>query len=155
MVHSITYMYKWISYPVCSKYNIRVFWERRGVECDITGTVKVIVAVRHSTVYYKWYSASRGYWVRKQFTYMERIQNNLLIENVGGAKDPRGSQFTATTETDSSRKYVESEQKVSRPLLTPVHFKCIFLTSFLPSTVKLGSFMFRIWERTKTSTKLE
>jgi hypothetical protein len=52
-VHSITYMYKWISYPVHSKYNSGVFRERRGVECDITGTVKVIVAVRHSTVYYK------------------------------------------------------------------------------------------------------
>jgi hypothetical protein len=52
-VHSITYRYKWIRYPVYSKYNSGVFRERRGVEYDITGTVKVIVAVRHSTVYYK------------------------------------------------------------------------------------------------------
>jgi hypothetical protein len=52
-VHGITYRYKWISYPVYSNYNIRVFQERRGAECDITGTVKVIVAVHHSTVYYK------------------------------------------------------------------------------------------------------
>jgi hypothetical protein len=44
-VHSIMYRYKWISYPVYSKYNIGVFRERRGVECNITGTVKVIVAV--------------------------------------------------------------------------------------------------------------
>jgi hypothetical protein len=48
-VHSITYRYKFISYPVYSKYNSDVFQERR----DINGTVKVIVAVRHSTVYYK------------------------------------------------------------------------------------------------------
>jgi hypothetical protein len=61
-----------------------------------------------------------------------------------GAKDPIGSQFTATTETDAGRNYGESVQKVSRPLLTPVHFKCIFFTSFLLSTTKLGSFMFRI-----------
>jgi hypothetical protein len=52
-VHSITYRYKWISYPVYSKYNNGVFRVRHSVECDITGTVKVIVAVRHSTVYYK------------------------------------------------------------------------------------------------------
>jgi hypothetical protein len=52
-VHSITYRYKWISYPVYSTYNIGVFGERRAVECYITRTVKVIVAVRHSTVYYK------------------------------------------------------------------------------------------------------
>jgi hypothetical protein len=53
MVHSIMYRYKWISYPVYSKYTSGVFRERRGVKCDITGMVKVIVAVRHSTVYYK------------------------------------------------------------------------------------------------------
>jgi hypothetical protein len=52
-VHSITYRYKWISYPVYSKSKSGVFWEIHGVECDITGTVKVIVAVQHSTVYYK------------------------------------------------------------------------------------------------------
>jgi hypothetical protein len=52
-VHSITYRYTWISYTVYSKYTIGVFWETRGVECDITGKVKVIVALRHSTVYYK------------------------------------------------------------------------------------------------------
>jgi hypothetical protein len=52
-VHNITYRYKWISYPVYSKNNIGVFRERLGVEYDITGTVKVLVAVRHSTVYYK------------------------------------------------------------------------------------------------------
>jgi hypothetical protein len=52
-VHSITYRYKWINYPVYSEYNRGVFRERRGVEYDITGMVKVIVAVRHSTVYYK------------------------------------------------------------------------------------------------------
>jgi hypothetical protein len=76
--------------------------------------------------------------------YEEQILNNSLIENSGGAKYPEGSQFTATTETDVVRKSVESEKKVSRPLLTPVHFKCIFFTSFLLSTTKLGSFMFRI-----------
>jgi hypothetical protein len=52
-VNSITYRYKWISYPAYSKYNIDIFRERRDVECDITRMVKVIVAVRHSTVYYK------------------------------------------------------------------------------------------------------
>jgi hypothetical protein len=52
-IHSIMYMYKLISYPVYSKCSSGVFRERRGVECDIIGTVKVIVAVRHSTVYYK------------------------------------------------------------------------------------------------------
>jgi hypothetical protein len=48
--------------------------------------------------------------------YEERTQNNSLIQNSGGAKDPKGSQFTATTETDAGRKYVESVQKVSKPL---------------------------------------
>jgi hypothetical protein len=67
-VDSITYRYKWISFPVYSKYNISVFQERRGVECDITGTVKVIVAVRHSTVYNKIYSTSRCDGLQKQFT---------------------------------------------------------------------------------------
>jgi hypothetical protein len=52
-VHSITYRYTWNSYPMCSKYNSGVLQERCGVEYDITGTVKVILAVRHSTVYYK------------------------------------------------------------------------------------------------------
>jgi hypothetical protein len=52
-VHSITYRFKWISYPVYSKYNSGVFWERRGVECDITRMVKVIVAVQQCTLYYK------------------------------------------------------------------------------------------------------
>jgi hypothetical protein len=47
------YRYKWIGYPVYSKYNSGVFRERRGVECDITGTVKVIVTVQNSTVNYK------------------------------------------------------------------------------------------------------
>jgi hypothetical protein len=156
MVHSIMYRYKWISHPVYSKYNSGVFRERPDVECSITGKVKVILAVWHSTVYYKWYSASGGKWVRKQFTYAERVRNNSFIKNSGGGlKDPIGSQFTATTETDSSRRSVESVQKVSRPLLTPVHFKCIFFTSFFLGTTKLGSFMFSIWERTKTSTKLE
>jgi hypothetical protein len=36
------YRYKWISYPVYSKYNNGVFRERYGVECDITGTVCTI-----------------------------------------------------------------------------------------------------------------
>jgi hypothetical protein len=52
-VHSIMHRYKWISYPLYSKYNSGVFRERRGVECYITGTVHVIVAVQHYTVYYK------------------------------------------------------------------------------------------------------
>jgi hypothetical protein len=52
-VHSITYRYNWISYPLCSKHNTGVLRERRGIEYDITRTVNVIVAVRHSTVYYK------------------------------------------------------------------------------------------------------
>jgi hypothetical protein len=43
------------------------------------------------------------------------------------AKDPKGSQFTATTEINAGRKSVELVQMVSRPLLTPVHFKCTFL----------------------------
>jgi hypothetical protein len=51
-VHSITYRYKWISYPLYSKHNTGVLRERGGIEYDITGTVNVIVAVRHSTVYY-------------------------------------------------------------------------------------------------------
>jgi hypothetical protein len=45
-VHSITYRYSWIRYPVYSKYNI-------SVECNITGKVKVKVALLHSTLYYK------------------------------------------------------------------------------------------------------
>jgi hypothetical protein len=49
-VHIIAYMYKWISYPVNSKYNSGVFRKRWGVKCDITGTVKVIVAVQHYNV---------------------------------------------------------------------------------------------------------
>jgi hypothetical protein len=53
MVHSIMYSYKWISYPVYSKYNSGVFMERCGVEFNITGTVNLIVTVQHSTVYYK------------------------------------------------------------------------------------------------------
>jgi hypothetical protein len=52
-VHSITYRYTWISYPVYSKYISGVFRERSGVECGIPGTVQVIVAVRHSNLYYK------------------------------------------------------------------------------------------------------
>jgi hypothetical protein len=52
-IPSITYRYKWISYPVYSKYNSGIFRERCGVKCNITGMVKVIIAVRHSTVYYK------------------------------------------------------------------------------------------------------
>jgi hypothetical protein len=48
-----TYRYRWISYPVYSKYNSIVFQERCGVECDINGTVKIIVTVQHATVYYK------------------------------------------------------------------------------------------------------
>jgi hypothetical protein len=43
-VHSITYGYKWISYPVYSRYNNNIFWERHGVESNISRTVKVIVA---------------------------------------------------------------------------------------------------------------
>jgi hypothetical protein len=39
------YRYRWVDYPVYSKYNSGVFQERCGVECDITGTVKVIVTV--------------------------------------------------------------------------------------------------------------
>jgi hypothetical protein len=52
-VNIIMYKYKCIIYPVSSKYNIDFFREGRGVEYDITGTVKVIVTVRHSAVYYK------------------------------------------------------------------------------------------------------
>jgi hypothetical protein len=52
-VHIIMYMYKWISYPLYSKHNTGVLGERRGIEYDITGTVNIIVAVRHSTVYDK------------------------------------------------------------------------------------------------------
>jgi hypothetical protein len=53
-VHSITYRYKWSSYPLYSKHNTGVLQERRGgIEYDITRTVNVVVAVRHSTVYYK------------------------------------------------------------------------------------------------------
>jgi hypothetical protein len=52
-VHSITYMYKLISYPLYSKHKTGVLRERRGIKYDITRTVNVIVAVRHSTVYYK------------------------------------------------------------------------------------------------------
>jgi hypothetical protein len=50
-VHIIAYRYSWISYPVYSKCTSGVFRERRGVECDITRMVKVIVSVQHSTVY--------------------------------------------------------------------------------------------------------
>jgi hypothetical protein len=52
-VHSIMYRYKWISYSLYSKYNTGVLRERRRIKYDITGTVNVIVAVQHSTVYYK------------------------------------------------------------------------------------------------------
>jgi hypothetical protein len=44
-VHNITYRYKWIRYPVYSKYNSGVFRARRGVEYDKAGKVKVILAV--------------------------------------------------------------------------------------------------------------
>jgi hypothetical protein len=53
MVHSIMYRYKWIIYPLYSKHNTGILRERHGIEYDITRTVNVIVAVRHSTVYYK------------------------------------------------------------------------------------------------------
>jgi hypothetical protein len=53
MVHSITYRFRWVSYPVYSSYSGGVFQERFGVECDITGTVEIIVTRRHVTVYYK------------------------------------------------------------------------------------------------------
>jgi hypothetical protein len=52
-VHSIIYRYKWISYPLYSKHNTCVLRERCGIEYNITGAVNVIVAVQHSTVYYK------------------------------------------------------------------------------------------------------
>jgi hypothetical protein len=52
-VHSITYMYKWISYPLYSKHNTGILRERHSIEYDINGAVTVIVAVRYSTVYYK------------------------------------------------------------------------------------------------------
>jgi hypothetical protein len=51
-VHIITYRYRWISYPVYSKYNIGVFQVRRGIEYGITYKVKIIVTVRDSNVYY-------------------------------------------------------------------------------------------------------
>jgi hypothetical protein len=35
-VHSIAYRYRWISYPVYSKYNIIILQVRRGNKCDIT-----------------------------------------------------------------------------------------------------------------------
>jgi hypothetical protein len=41
MVHSITYRYKWICYPLYSKHNTAVLRERRGIEYDMTGTVNV------------------------------------------------------------------------------------------------------------------
>jgi hypothetical protein len=44
-VHIIRYRLKLISYPVYSKYNSGVFRERHGVECDITGMVKIKVEV--------------------------------------------------------------------------------------------------------------
>jgi hypothetical protein len=37
------YRYKWISYPVYSYYNSGIFRERCGVECNIIGTVKVML----------------------------------------------------------------------------------------------------------------
>jgi hypothetical protein len=46
------------------------------------------------------------------------------------AGDSKGSQFTATTETDTHRKYVELVQMVSRPLLTPVQTKFTSLLLF-------------------------
>jgi hypothetical protein len=52
-VHSITYRYKWISYPMYSNHNTGVLRERRGIEYDMTGAANVIVSVRHSTVYYE------------------------------------------------------------------------------------------------------
>jgi hypothetical protein len=51
-VHSITYMYNWISFPVYSKYNIGVLQVKCGNECDITYYVKIVVTVRDPTVYY-------------------------------------------------------------------------------------------------------
>jgi hypothetical protein len=40
-VHIITYMYKWISYPMYGKHNTGVLREIRGIEYDITRTVNV------------------------------------------------------------------------------------------------------------------
>jgi hypothetical protein len=46
------------------------------------------------------------------------------------AEDPKGSKFTATTEIDAGRKYVELVQKFSISMLTLVHFKCTYLLLF-------------------------
>jgi hypothetical protein len=42
-VHSITYRYRWISYPVYSRYNRSILQVRHGDECDITYCVKILV----------------------------------------------------------------------------------------------------------------
>jgi hypothetical protein len=52
-VHSITYRYKWISYPLYGNHNTGLLRERHSIKYNITRTVNVIVSVRHSTVYYK------------------------------------------------------------------------------------------------------
>jgi hypothetical protein len=46
---------------------------------------------------------------------MNTEQLGIRVEWVAG--DLKGSQFTATMETDTGRKYVELVQMVSRPLL--------------------------------------
>jgi hypothetical protein len=56
MVHSIPYMYRWISYPLyskyCCKYNISILQVRHGDECDITYYVKIVVVIRDPTEYF-------------------------------------------------------------------------------------------------------
>jgi hypothetical protein len=52
MLHSVMYRYRWICYPVYSKYNIGVFQVRHGIECDIAYQVKIIVTIPDSAVYY-------------------------------------------------------------------------------------------------------
>jgi hypothetical protein len=65
-VHSITYRYKWIGYPVYSKYSSGVFQERCGVKCNITGTIKIIVVAVHYATVYKTgqiISCISGFWL--------------------------------------------------------------------------------------------
>jgi hypothetical protein len=59
---------------------------------------------------------------------MNTEQLGNQVELVAG--DLKGSQFTATTETDAGRKSIDLVQMVSRPLLTPVQNKCTSLLLF-------------------------
>jgi hypothetical protein len=81
-VHSILYIYRWISYPVYSKYNIGILHVGCGNECDITYYVKIVVTVRDPTVYYnRTHSAKASEYGNSPCTQNEYGTNQKPIRN--------------------------------------------------------------------------